>query len=687
MTRQIKLRAKAHATAPPMRVLLLNMPWGAIERPALGLSLLEAGLHNRGMPCRTLYLNLRLADKLGADTYSWINHDLPHIAFVGEWLFAEALHGQDETRDAGFVQHILRDTWRMAESNITRLLRARSAIEPFLVEAQQMVEEEAPDLVGFTSTFEQNLASLALAKRLKANRPDLVTAFGGANWEGPMGHVLHRVFPFVDLAFSGEADESFPTSLSLFARYRYQKDKREAALAKVPGLVFRRSDGSTASNGPANPIDLLDELPIPDYAPYFSARDQSAAAQEVPPVLLFEASRGCWWGAKSHCTFCGLNGHSMGYRSKTAPRLLAELEQLFKRWPCPTVEAVDNILDMNYFGTVLPALEQQVPPGPVFFEVKANMRRHHVAQLARAHVLRIQPGIESLSDHILKLMRKGTTCLRNVQLLKWCREYGISVDWNLLYGFPGETDSDYEEMLELLPKIAHLQAPGACGPIRMDRFSPYFNEPERFGLTGVQPLPVYRFLYPAMPQEALSQVANYFEFDYRTGFEPSQRVHAVVEQAERQRNADTSVGNLQALPHQDGGLVVRDTRAVAKQSILRFNSRERCILERIDEVSSVQQVCRTLEQRFSGEFFGESTAQAFLDYLVDIGLALRQRDASCDKYLGLALMTNPIRLSLEAHSRSSARVRDSDLAPKTLSARVIPINAASKPLIAAIEGS
>ena len=45
---------------------------------------------------------------------------------------------------------------------------------------------------------------------------------------------------------------------------------------------------------------------------------------------------------------------------------------------------------------------------------------------------RIQPGIESLSDHVLKLMRKGTTALQNIQLLKWCREYGVQPEWNLL---------------------------------------------------------------------------------------------------------------------------------------------------------------------------------------------------------------------------------------------------------------
>ena len=75
--------------------------------------------------------------------------------------------------------------------------------------------------------------------------------------------------------------------------------------------------------------------------------------------------------------------------------------------------------------------------------MKANLTREQVRLLADAGVRHIQPGIESLSDHVLALMKKGVTGLRNVQLLKWCKEYGIEVDWNILYGFPGETREDY----------------------------------------------------------------------------------------------------------------------------------------------------------------------------------------------------------------------------------------------------
>src|SRR5205807_8166536 len=134
----------------------------------------------------------------------------------------------------------------------------------------------------------------------------------------------------------------------------------------------------------------------------------STVSSSVVPSLLFETSRGCWWGAKSHCTFCGLNGGAMAFRSKSSGRVMEELNYLVDKWHIDQVEAVDNILDMKYSNNVLPALALSPRPVHLFYEVKANLTRKQVQMLQRAGVRRIQPGIESLSDHVLQLMRKGT---------------------------------------------------------------------------------------------------------------------------------------------------------------------------------------------------------------------------------------------------------------------------------------
>ena len=97
---------------------------------------------------------------------------------------------------------------------------------------------------------------------------------------------------------------------------------------------------------------------------------------------------------------------------------------------------------------MLPLLAEADLGLELFWEVKANLTARQVRQLRDAGVAYVQPGIESLNDHVLELMRKGTTGLRNVELLKWCREYGVTPLWNLLYGFPGETAGGLREQID-----------------------------------------------------------------------------------------------------------------------------------------------------------------------------------------------------------------------------------------------
>ena len=93
--------------------------------------------------------------------------------------------------------------------------------------------------MGFTSLFEQNLASIALAWRLKWHFPQLRVVFGGPNVEAIMGETLHRRLPFIDFICSGEADETFP---ELIKRLGYDHPVHD-----LPGIVFRSGTMSVAT--------------------------------------------------------------------------------------------------------------------------------------------------------------------------------------------------------------------------------------------------------------------------------------------------------------------------------------------------------------------------------------------------------------------------------------------------------
>ncbi|WP_433379227.1 RiPP maturation radical SAM C-methyltransferase [Actinoplanes sp. CA-142083] len=487
------------------RVLLLSMPFGALDRPSLALGLLRALCDRAGVACDTGYRTFRFAEMVGHRDYQWVM-DLPHTAFAGEWLFAEALYGRREDADDRYFDEVLRRTWRLGDADVRRLRSIRTAVEPFLEDSLQAVHRSAPTLVGFTSVFHQQLPSLALAARIRRSRSGVTVAFGGANCEGEMGVALQRLFPFVDLVFSGEAERSFPAVLSARAAGR--------PVTGIPGVTV--AGAARGAGAPAPPIGDLDEVPTPCFDPYFAQLSGTPAGAAIRPTLPVETARGCWWGARAHCTFCGLNGGTMAFRSKSPGRVLDELAELRNRHGVAEFGVVDNILDARYFRTVLPKLAAAGLDVRLFWEVKATLTRAQVRLLRDAGVTRVQPGIESFSDHVLTLMRKGTTAARNIELLKWCAEYGVRPLWNLMYGFPGETSDDYREIAELLPALWHLEPPAGYGPVRMDRFSPYFERPGEWGLTGVRPMAVFHHLYPEAG-EAARRIAYYFDFDYPDG--------------------------------------------------------------------------------------------------------------------------------------------------------------------------
>ena len=590
------------------KVALVSMPFAAIDYPSLALGLFKSRLRQEGIPCDVLYLNIPFAEMLGYASYSGLIIQ-PPAYFACEQLFAESAFGALVPSDQAYY-----DEAGLDPSMRQQLQAVKAFVEPFLNRCMTEVDWSAYDIVGFTSLFEQNLATLALARRIKQRCPDILTVFGGPNFEAVMGETFHRLLDYMDFVCSGEADDTFPELIKRLA-YRHPIDD-------LPGIVHRRN-GVSHATAPAPMTTRLDRLPLPDFTDYFSRVRQMPLPPGADPCVLIETSRGCWWGEKNHCTFCGLNSQSMEYRSKSAERSIAEVEQLQGQYKVNFVRVVDNILNHQFFDDFLPGLASRRLGVTIFFEVKANLRKPQVAALKDAGVTVVQAGIESLSTHTLKLMRKGSTSLMNVQTLKWCKEYGVLCDWNLIYGFPGEDPEDYRLSAELARLLTHLSPPTGCGPIRLDRFSPNYNEAERMGLRNVRPLGYYKYLYPFAPGD-LHDIAYYFEFDYAEPIDDGGHLpalHAAVFDWKQRRD------HLSAVLHGEA-VVIRDTRpvAVAEQTVLA--GVEKLVLETCDQITTVRRIQQVVGQ-------SEDQVSEILDMLMKRRLVIREGE----RYLGLPVLT------------------------------------------------
>jgi hypothetical protein len=178
-------------------------------------------------------------------------------------------------------------------------------------------------------------------------------------------------------------------------------------------------------------------------------------------------------------------------------------------------------------------------------------------------VRRLQPGLESLSSHVLQLMRKGVTAGQNVNLLRWARYYGIHVQWNLLWGFPGETEEDYVSQAAVLPHLVHLQPPEGATRIWLERFSPLFTEPGLMPLRSRAPEPTYEAVYPKNVD--LDRVAYFFEYTQAESL-PDEVYGQLADAARQWMEAEPATLTYRSVP---GFLQIQDTRP-GREGVYRF---------------------------------------------------------------------------------------------------------------------
>ena len=522
-------------------IALVNMPFFSISRPSLGLSLLSAELERIGYAADIHYLNLLSASIFGHDLYRYLEEQ-PRGRLALEWIFMETLWGTDHELDRKFIDYITdKQNLDPEDRYLQTLSECRANADRFIETAIENIPWGRYRVVGFSSMFQQQMASLSLARRLKQLYPDLYIVFGGANCEGVMGAALFKSFQFIDAICLGEGDIAFPQLI--------QQVLGDAQPKHIPGILQRRDPGAGArrinlpvlqsANGPSTPAQqetnhdcgshdsefsvqarapyltppppaTMEELPYPNFDDYFAQAETYQLLDHMKVMLPFETSRGCWWGERHHCTFCGLNGMTMKFRHKSSVRAIDELKYLVSRYGSRIryLAATDNILPMSYFNDFVPLLGELGVD--LFYETKSNLREEQVAALGRGNVRSIQPGIESLSTTVLSLMRKGVTAIQNLQLLKLCVQYGIDPAWNFLIGFPGESAKDYEGVAELIRAVPHFRPPDFLSRVRFDRFSPYFTDAKNLGVRSLTPFQSYRYLYSRFDEETVNDLSYFF---------------------------------------------------------------------------------------------------------------------------------------------------------------------------------
>jgi hypothetical protein len=247
-------------------------------------------------------------------------------------------------------------------------------------------------------------------------------------------------------------------------------------------------------------------------------------------------------------------------------------------------------------------------------------------------VAALQPGIESFSTPILKLMGKGTTRLQNVQLLKWCAELGVLVSWNFLYGFPGEDPGEYQEMAGLLPALFHLPPPTCSSFVRLDRFGPYWKSPERYGLSNLRHYWSYDFSFAGLPEQERSRLAYFFEYEYADGTKPLDYASPVNELIDRWRKLGAGRERPQLeLRTLAGEPVVLDSRSCRSEEVFPLTPAGLALVRALDGCRRRESLAEAVREQ--GVEISEDECEALLADLLARRFVIEENGV----YLGLIM--------------------------------------------------
>src|SRR3954470_674597 len=289
-------------------------------------------------------------------------------------------------------------------------------------------EAEGADLILFNTCSirekadERFVAHLHNAKAVKRRRPDVVIGVGGC-WAQSVKDQVFRQFPFVDVAFGpGQVHKlaEFLTSASLTAQGYF--DFEEFA-GRLPMKRARDFQGWVQISAGCNMVCSF------CIVPSTRGREVSRPLDEI----VLEVERLAADGVRE-ITLLGQNVNSYGTRLRPQPRKFSEL--------LAAVDAIDGIERIRYTSPHPAHMGEDV--------VRAHAELPSVCQ-------HIHLPLQSGSSRVLKEMRRTYSRERYMDRVALIREHvpDVALTTDIIVGFPGETEADFEETLEVAEAVGY----------------------------------------------------------------------------------------------------------------------------------------------------------------------------------------------------------------------------------------
>jgi radical SAM superfamily enzyme YgiQ (UPF0313 family) len=320
----------------------------------------------------------------------------------------------------------------------THIIDLRFALDPrrTVVEA---VRGFNPELVCVSALTSEAFVMHEAARFVRLVRPEVPIFVGGPHATSDPEDVLAN--PAVDVAVQGEGEETLRELAEIVAsggaRWRHR-----GRLSGVLGISFRTADGRPRATPPRPFIEDLDTLPFPDrdaldLRPYWRIGGMASIGNR--PYATVFTSRGCPY----RCTYCH-NIFGRRFRARSADSVLAEVEEITRRYGCIDLEFVDDIANLRgerlralFEGLLARGLRPRIsfPNG-----VRADLLDRELIELhARVGAGEVSIAVETASPRLQRLIGKNLDLEKvriNTELMV---RNGIYTRGFFMLGFPSET--------------------------------------------------------------------------------------------------------------------------------------------------------------------------------------------------------------------------------------------------------
>lgn len=322
-------------------------------------------------------------------------------------------------------------------SHLVKVVDAAAMLWTYEETARQIADEK-PDIVGITASTHAVLSATTMARELKKVLPGIRIVVGGPHPSAFPEHVL--AIPEFDFAVRGDGEAPLQQLLERIAG--------GGTPAGIPGIIWREN-GAIRDNGPAEPVENLDSLPLPDREglPLERYYTPSNAYSRTSTIM---GSRGC----PNQCVFCDVP-HK--FRARSPKHIVDEMQECSERYGIEEIHFIDDLFNSSTRRVIEISEEILRRNVKMKWGFKASCRQVSPEMLKiakQAGCYRLHYGVETHSDEGLTALNKNMTLDRIFEVIRMTKDAGLIAIAYMMIGCPHEKSP--EEVLKVIPFLRKL---------------------------------------------------------------------------------------------------------------------------------------------------------------------------------------------------------------------------------------